>query len=173
MSVPTGPVQETDRFDLYMPIEAYDQENRDLLLDEKVTQYIPFLHTLAKDNDAFSRRRCTHRSQCLAGEGAFFDVVHRESGEYMASSGFREMHLDEKWAEWGIIVSSKWQRKGVCDEVYEGCIAWARSKGLDKVTASTWPINKGMLAFFDKKGWKVVGRHSNDYGDWVNLEIKL
>eukprot|EP01134_Creolimax_fragrantissima_P000885 CFRG0885T1 len=172
MSIPNTPIISTSRIELYYPIERFDAQARELLLDKEIIQHISFLFDVASDDERFKTRRENHRKDAKEGKGAMFDLIDTKTGNVIGSSGFREIDYDNKSGEFGIIVKKEWQRKGVCSEVHDACISWARENGLVKATAFTSPGNEAMLAFFRKNNWKR-GSSQCDFQNWVNMELEL
>jgi hypothetical protein len=85
----------------------------------------------------------------------------------IGTTGFREVDPVAKTAEWGIIVSKAYQRRGICAESYRLCVAEARRRGLRRVTAATTEANIGMLSFLASVGMARTGVVHDD--SWVEF----
>ena len=125
---------------------------------------LPHLSMLCPiSQDASAARRVRHRAEAAAGTSCMLDVVVGETGELIGSTGFRVVEHGASSAEWGIIVSKAWQKKGVCAACFEACLeVAARVLNVRNLTASTIAENEPMLAFFQKRRLPQTGVHIDD-----------
>merc|ERR1719328_421181 len=89
------------------------------------------------DEETFQERRKEHRLKFLK-QSCFLDIIHRTTGDFVGTCGFREFrsievdskdnlasscpdemktHIDStRIGEFGVNISYRYQRKGVCSE---------------------------------------------------------
>ena len=132
------------------------------LLNDAPTM-LPHLSMLCPiSHDDSTARRVRHRTEAATGTSCMLDVVLGETGELIGSTGFRVVEHGASSAEWGIIVSKAWQRKGVCAACFTACLGVATSAlNVRNLTASTIAENESMLAFFKRRGVPQTGVHTD------------
>ena len=125
---------------------------------------LPHLSMLCPiSHDDSTERRVRHRAEAAASTSCMLDVVLGETGELIGSTGFRVVEHGTSSAEWGIIVSKGWQRKGVCEACFTACLEVATTTlNVRNLTASTIAENESMLAFFKRRGVPQTGLHTDD-----------
>ena len=133
------------------------------LLNDAPTM-LPHLSMLCPmSHDNSTARRVRHRAEAATGTSCMLDIVLGETGELIGSTGFRFVDQGASSAEWGIIVSKAWQRKGVCSACFTACLEVATSVlNVRNLTASTIAENESMLAFFKRRGVPQRGVHTDD-----------
>ncbi|KAJ8608813.1 hypothetical protein CTAYLR_009359 [Chrysophaeum taylorii] len=134
---------------------------------------LPHLETLyGLSMDAVEERRDKHRAE--HGEtSCFMDIVAKDTGAFVGSCGFRSF-VDGGIAEWGIIVSKPWQRKGVCCEAFDATALYAYAVlGSLELKASTLEANEPMRAFLTKRGLEHTGRFVDEGREWLEYTMKL
>jgi len=136
------------------PISGRDTAVHELYNSAAMLPHCRFLYGLTWKQ--MQERREKHRKEFESGTSCFFDIVDIASGDIAGTSGFRTIDRSSSsaLAEFGIIIASHWQRKGVCTAVYRGSLAYARDVlGCTRLTASTLKDNVVMLSFLHKQGF--------------------
>jgi len=142
----------SERLHFCVPILSRDAAMHTLFNDRATM--LPFLPMLCPMSlAAMEARRKRHRAEVEEEKGLFLDVVLQRTGELIGTTGFRSMDKVAGTAEWGIIISKEWHRKGICTECFEATLSYAaKTHGIHTVTAATLGNNVSMLAFFEKRG---------------------
>ncbi|ETW02463.1 hypothetical protein H310_05972 [Aphanomyces invadans] len=154
------------------PLERLDDDVYAIYCEDDTMQCIPFLCGMPADE--WQERRRTHRDMFhTSGTGAFFDVVEVESGRVIGTSGFRVIDTSTGSAEWGIVISAKFQRRGFCQEIHAACMAWAINQGIRTSTAQTWTSNLRMVQILERYGYRYIDTIENEYGTWAAYELPL
>ncbi|OQS06236.1 hypothetical protein THRCLA_01715 [Thraustotheca clavata] len=153
------------------PKEERDQAVYSIFCEDDNMKYIPFLCRM--QSDAWQARRSSHRELFNLGTGAFLDVIETSSGKVIGTSGFRVVDKENKQAEWGVILSQEFQGKGYCKEMHDACIAWAKTQGLERVTAATWQSNDRMNQLLLRYGWTFIETRTDELGIWNEYELSL
>mmetsp|Transcript_18563 Transcript_18563/g.29507 ORF Transcript_18563/g.29507 Transcript_18563/m.29507 type:complete len:148 (+) Transcript_18563:156-599(+) len=145
--------------------------------------HIPMLYNMSED--AMQKRRSGHREDYKSGSSCFFDVVELSSGKLIGTSGFRSVDREQSEAEWGIIIATRCQRKGLAAECLSMCNKHAKKVlKVGKIIANTSAKNAPMIAFFKKHGFKTSGEWTKDNSSvdgndcekratWVKFELTL
>jgi RimJ/RimL family protein N-acetyltransferase len=60
-------------------------------------------------------------------------------------------------ADLGMLVAREWRRQGVGTRLMERCIAWARERGVHKISLHVWPHNKPARRFYEHFGFREEG----------------
>ena len=162
----------TARLAMLPPAEERDAAVLALYNDEEtMLPWLPFLCPMTAKKNA--KRRATQRKEYREGSGLFLDLVDRETGELVGTSGFRTINYKAGEAEWGAVVRKDRQRTGLCWEAYSGCLEYLRrelrSKGIVNLTASTMPDNAPMVAFLTKAGLEKRGAHTFGGNQWIDF----
>ncbi|RQM27342.1 hypothetical protein B5M09_007787 [Aphanomyces astaci] len=154
------------------PLERLDSDVYAIYSEDATMQFVPFLCRMPAND--WKERRQTHRAMYhTTGTGAFFDVVEAESGDVIGTSGFRVVDVAAGSGEWGVVISSKYQRRGYCKEIHDACMAWALSQGVVTATARTWSSNARMVTLLEQYGYRFVETVENDTGTWRAYELHL
>ena len=185
----------SDRFEFRTPSAARDREMFALFNDADVM--LPWLPQLCPMGwEAMKARRELHRAGIRSGESCCMDIVvaatatadergvesaadggrstaTRESspvGTLVGTSGFRQ--VSNGVAEWGVVISKPWQRKGVCAEAWQSNVAFARDVlGCHTVTAATLESNGPMRNFLEERQGlrcaEVVAAHGLDWWKYM------
>lgn len=160
---------------LCRPSSARDAAMHALLND--ASTMLPHLAMLCPISEEESvARRVRHRTEATNGASCMLDVVVGTTGELIGSTGFRVVDQGASSAEWGIIVSKPWQRKGVCAACFSACLGIATSVlGVRNLTASTIAENEPMVAFFAQRGLPQTGVHIDDDNgvEWLVFSAPL
>ena len=172
MQLRSDVVFSSTRLDFCYPSKSRDTAVYDLYNDRGTM--LPHLRILCpiSEEDMLSRRE-KHRQEAAKLESMFLDVVDRNTGELVGTSGFRVVDKKASSAEWGIVVRKSWQRRGICQESFDANLKYAVFElSIQTITASTLADNVAMLAFLSKVGMKRNGAHlDKDNNNW--LEFKL
>lgn len=171
------PLCSSSQLHYFPPLEKFDNDCYELYCDEQVM--LPFLPQLYKmDKLTFQDRRNGHRLKCL-NQSCFLDIVHRETGEFLGTCGFREFRstsigaptLDGtirtheagefkgigKIGEFGIIICPHYQRQGFCTEAFIQMLRFGLEKlGCTEIEGVTMTGNTPMRNFFEKLGLNIV-----------------
>jgi len=126
------------------------------IFNDKATMlpYLPMLCPMSVE--AMAARRKRHRAEVQEEKGLFLDIILIRTGELLGTTGFRSMNKVGGTAEWGVIISKNWHRKGICAECFVATLSHAaKSHGIHTVTAVTRHDNIPMLTFFEKRGMAV------------------
>ena len=165
------PIFESERLLYYFPLEKNDLEVHKIYNDYDNMINLPFLYNLS--NEDWKKRRNAHREGFLKGNSAFFDIMLKETEEIIGTSGFREINREKNEAEWGIIISKKFQGRKFCSEACNSCLDWLHKVGIKTAIASTLIDNNPMNSFLIKNEWKNIGNFINDFGEWIQYEKVL
>eukprot|EP01051_Picozoa_sp_SAG22_P016393 SAG22_NODE_2307_length_2735_cov_2.317147_1_plen_487_part_00 len=177
------PLMETERWALHPPVASRDAAMHELFNDdEMMLPHLAMLHNLP--DDAWAVRRRQHRAGYgdLAAGKLFMDLIWKETGELVGSSGFPRPAAaysppagrpdgvgvgvggggGDRSAEWGICVRPSHQRRGLCGEAFDACRKYAGQElGLAAITASTHRDNAVMRGFLLKKGLDELGTNAD------------
>jgi RimJ/RimL family protein N-acetyltransferase len=162
------------RFLYFPPLEKYDKMCHELYCDDRVM--LPFVPQLYKmELSAFLERRRKQRETALKTT-FFVDIVEKSTGKFVGVTGFRELvferfkkeqadrhtgyqdHEDPtldlaRTAEFGVLISSQYQRKGICTEAFLEMIRFGKEQlNCSAVKGVTLPKNVPMCNFFTKYG---------------------
>ena len=82
------------------------------------------------------------------------------------------------FGEIGMAVAREWRGRGVGAALLESAIAWARERGLHKLSLSVFPHNAAAIALYRKFGFVEEGRRVKQYrrasGElWDTLDMGL
>ncbi|HLX20431.1 MAG TPA: GNAT family N-acetyltransferase [Gaiellaceae bacterium] len=84
------------------------------------------------------------------------------------------------YGEIGMYVAPEWRGKGIGSALMEAAIAWARDRGLHKLTLSVFPHNTAAIALYRKFGFVEEGMHpkqmrraNGDLWDLVDMGLLL
>jgi RimJ/RimL family protein N-acetyltransferase len=161
---------ESERFAYMPPCEARDGSVHRMFQEKEATRHLPMFYRMSEEDH--TARRENQRRTNPEGTSYFVDVVEKDGDlrDVVAVAGFRIVDRKRREVEWGIIVHPRWQRKGVCTEVFQSDMELAKSKlGCTVVKASTQRENTVMLSFLLKRGLKEVA-----FSDpWVQLEASI
>lgn len=160
---------QSERFEFYAPTEL--REAKVLALYNDTETMLPWLPQLCPmTHEQMRVRRESQTAGLRNGTSCCFDVLCRETGQLVGTSGFRS--IADGSAEWGVVVHRSWQRQGVCAEAFVANETYARDVlGCHTVTASTTEANKPMRAFFEKQLALEVARKKVDEGvEWLVYE---
>ena len=168
-------VHRSNRFDLLPPNDCRDKLVFDMFRDDDtMLPTLSMLHNMSWAT--FEARRRNQRDEIKEGKSFFLDIVKRKSREFIGTSGFRKIEVREdkrRSCEFGIIVSKKWQQKGVCSEVFDASLQFAADVlNCQVVVAVTMDSNLTMLSFLKKRkmnfkkvtpdGWMTFEANIND-----------
>lgn len=136
------------RLHMCFPMMARDDAMHAIFTD-KATM-LPHLQALCAISESDMReRRERHRAEGISGRSLFLDIVTRDTGECIGTTGFRS--ISSSRAEWGCIIGRKWQRQGICTEAFAASVRHAATLHVKTVTASTTesnaPIRKALAKF--------------------------
>lgn len=67
------------------------------------------------------------------------------------------------FGEIGMSVSEGWRGRGVGTALLEACIAWARGRGLHKLSLEVFPHNEAAIALYRKLGFEEEGYRREQY----------
>jgi len=104
------------------------------------------------------------------------DFVAEVDGEIVGN-----IHVDASkhgYGEVGMAVASEWRGRGVGTALMEAAIAWARERGLHKLTLGVFAHNERAIALYRKFGFVEEGRRVKHYrrqnGElWDSIEMGL
>ena len=163
----------TERLRMEYPSEGRDDEALELYNDEEtMLPYLPFLCPMTPRN--MKKRRDFHRREADEGKSLFLDLVMRDTGAFVGTSGFRTIDYKSGEAEWGAVVKKEYQRRGLCREAFEACLRYLERelKGIVKLTASTVPINP-MVNFLVAQGLTKRGSHTFKGIEWDDFVLHI
>jgi RimJ/RimL family protein N-acetyltransferase len=60
-------------------------------------------------------------------------------------------------AEIGMAVAEGWRGRGVGTALMEGCVDWARERGVHKLALQVWPHNDAAIRLYEKFGFEREG----------------
>ncbi|QDZ25267.1 hypothetical protein HOP50_16g78140 [Chloropicon primus] len=166
----------TPRLVMLPPEEVRDEQVLELYNDEStMLPWLPFLCPMKPE--AMKKRRNFHRLEYQEGRSMFLDLVDRETGELVGTSGFRTIEYKSGEAEWGVVIRKPHQRRGLCLEAYQASLEYLkkelRSQGILKLIASTLPSNEPMITFLLKMGLAKRGTHTFGGNEWQDYELQV
>ena len=169
------PLCSSSRFHYFAPLEKFDKACYELYCDERVM--LPFLPQLYKMGQvAFQKRRNDHRLKFLK-QSCFLDIIHRQTGEFVGTCGFRDFrsidckdelesyHSGElkaqvkktRLGEFGVNICHEYQRQGICSEAFIQMLHLVKDKlNCAEIEGVTMSRNIPMCSFFEKVGLSVV-----------------
>jgi RimJ/RimL family protein N-acetyltransferase len=159
------------RCDLIEPVAANDAEIHSIFNHAPTMQAtLPSLMNM--DEKAWRARREIHRLGFLCGTSCFMDVRLRESYTLIGTSGFRT--IEDGKAEWGVVIHSDFQRRGICTELFHVCLLLLASRfpQVKLLLASTLPANAVMRRFLKNQGMVLVRQRVTE-GGWIDYELPL
>jgi RimJ/RimL family protein N-acetyltransferase len=170
-------ISKSRRFEFHAPSASRDAYVHSLYNDEAtMLPHLPMLCPMSWE--ALVARRTAHRAahaRTRAGappESYFLDVLDRESGALVGTAGFRS--LAGGVAEFGIVITRSWQRRGACTECFENNAALAAGAlGCRAISASTLEANAPMRAFLARQGLRETGRRAEHGLEWLVHEAPL
>ena len=97
------------------------------IFNDKATMlpYLPMLCPMSVE--AMAARRKRHRAEVQEEKALYLDIILTATGELLGTTGFRSMNKVGGTAEWGVIISKNWQRKGICAECFVATLSHAVS----------------------------------------------
>jgi RimJ/RimL family protein N-acetyltransferase len=106
-------------------------------------------------------------------EGTFVAVA---DGEIVGSLSVETSRFG--FGELGMAVAREWRGRGVGSALLAAAIAWARERGLHKLTLSVFPHNEAAIGLYRKHGFVEEGRRVKHFrrasGElWDALEMGL
>ena len=190
------PLCSSSRLDYFPPLEKFDDDCYELYSDEKVM--LPFIPQLYKmDPFAFKERRNGHRLKCL-NQNCFLDIVHRESGDFLGTCGFREFrsipienltveedhifHCENaaskgspRIGEFGVNICHRYQRQGFCTEAFFQMLRFSLEKlNCTEIEGVTMTGNTPMRNFFEKFGLYVAEKvYINESGQRNKKQLNM
>lgn len=147
------PAREDDRYPLAL-LHAAVAEERDGIATEPPV-----------DVDAWAARWHLEGTLVAVAGGEVVGSLHVEASRF----GFGEL---------GMAVAREWRGRGVGSALLEAAIAWARERGLHKLSLSVFPHNAAAIALYRKYGFVEEGLRVKHYrrasGElWDALEMGL
>jgi GNAT superfamily N-acetyltransferase len=55
-------------------------------------------------------------------------------------------------------ILKNYQGKGIGYQLFQACVAWAKSKGADSLDLMVWNFNKDAIAFYERQGMESLNR---------------
>ena len=175
--MPLEPLCSSSQFHYYAPLEKFDKACYELYCDERVM--LPFLPQLYRmDEETFQERRKEHRLKFLK-QSCFLDIIHRTTGDFVGTCGFREFRSIEvdgkdnlafsrpdktkaqigstRIGEFGVNICYRHQRKGICSEAFIQMLYLAKNQlNCSEIEGVTMTVNIPMRSFFEKFGLPIV-----------------
>ena len=161
------------RFLYFPPLEKFDKACHELYSDDAMRVFVPQLYKM--ELSAVLDRRRKQRETALKTT-FFVDIVEKSTGEFVGVTGFWEFIFEHskngpvdchnggqnyedpnldlvRTAEFGVLISSQYRRKGVCTEAFFEMIRFGKEQlNCSAVKGVTIPKNVPMCNFFTKYG---------------------
>jgi RimJ/RimL family protein N-acetyltransferase len=97
--------------------------------------------------EGFEKRLDDEYAICLAA----VDAGDRVIGE-LDAQGRRD-----RPAEIGMAVAKEWRGRGVGTALMQGCVDWARERGVHKLALQVWPHNEAAIRLYERFGFEREG----------------
>ena len=161
------------RFLYFPPLEKFDKACHELYCDDALRLFVPQLYKM--ELSLLLERRRKQRETALKTT-FFVDIVEKSTGKFVGVTGFREFIFEHsiegpagchtgfqgyeeptldlvKTAEFGVLISSLYRRKGICTEAFLEMIRFGKEHlNCSAVKGVTMPKNVPMCNFFTKYG---------------------
>lgn len=171
----------TERLLLVSPVpEASDVAFREMMNNRENLQHLKFFWKDWTLKDVVNRREAQWRDQekGLAFNCVIYSIEHctereTERDVMVGIGGFREINLEKKNGEFGIILDHKAWGKAISTEAHIAFLDHAFSAlGLTNAYARTQDANKPMIRFFKKYGIQHTGNVELYEQAWRVYEIE-
>jgi GNAT superfamily N-acetyltransferase len=116
---------------------------------------------------------------CVVGSGAGGGVAAADREDRLIGE-LSAFGRENRPAEIGMTVAAEWRGHGVGTALMQACVAWARERGIHKLSLQVWPHNTVALHLYERFGFEHEGvlrshyrRQNGEFWDAIVMGLLL